>query len=409
VLSFDTLWQIESVNSSSFDLMKVQIERLPPARRIVYVHGTTGSFKGNDFPVLLNPLRNRYPVSVYEYYEDKANATSATDFSCQPQTQRPIPAFSPAAFTFTVDPPDPAPGVCDSNDDLELNAIVLESDLRALAAQSSHITIISNSGGSAIVRAYLAYAAATGSPSLDVVDSVVFLEGVQAGTTIAARYNGTGLPQKRGNKWNLTDQAFDLVKIGLVHDPRRPVFQDVLPRSDFQRYVGRDVPLPDKVHYINLSGDVVLHVYQLPVLPWMKPIDLGSEGFGDFVMLPGSDDPTRLPADGGSRLLPSVLGRGASSTQWILRKEYPVYIDGAVGNPGSTILAGLVTAFNDPASHLFFSRMSEICVQVPGDDPAHPKVRRLPGPIIDAIAALDQTPPDPQKVGFGNMQRVECP
>jgi hypothetical protein len=404
------LWQppgaaaLEPIPASAFFTQAAPVL----VRRVVYVHGTTGSFKGNDFPVLLDPLRARYRVSFYTFYEDHGNATSDTNFSCLPQQQRPIPGYRPVAFTFPVDSPDPAPGICDSNDDLELNAIILDGDLGRLSQEADRITLISNSGGAPIVRAYLAYAAATSSPSLTHVDSAVFLEGVQSGSYLAALYAGAGLPQQRGANWNLVDAAFDLAKIKLIHDPRRPVFPDVLPQGDLQAYVARAAALPDNVNYINVSGDIVMHTLQLPVLPWMDPIDLGYDEVGDFVMLPGVDDPTQLPANGGSRFLPSVIGRGASSTQWILHKEYPIYID-SFGDAGSQILAGLLIAEGDPAAHRNLSRMNEMCVQVPGADAAHPQVRRLPGPIIDAITALDQSTPDPGKVGFGTMRRVDCP
>jgi hypothetical protein len=182
-----------------------------------------------------------------------------------------------------------------------------------------------------------------------------------------------------------------------IHDPRRPVFQDVLPGGAFQSYVAREAALPDDVNYVNVAGDITVHYYT-QWLWWQW--DTGQQELGDLVMLPGNDDPTAPSADGGARLLPSTIGRGSSSTQWILHREIPVI-------NGEGDLAALEAALLDPAAHLNF-RPEQMCVQMPRPG-GGVQVMRLNDAIIAAVVALDSGGPDGVALGIGNWNRTVCP
>jgi len=49
--------------------------------------------------------------------------------------------------------------------------------------------------------------------------------------------------------------------------------------------------------------------------------------FGDYVMLPGPEDPTHLDVLGGERFDASVIGRGRDNLEWTLRKDFVVKIE----------------------------------------------------------------------------------
>jgi hypothetical protein len=369
-----------------------------PRRLVLYVHGTTGSFLNDDFLSVLAPLASRYTLQRFQYYEDFGMRTvGANDLTCRGGGQRPLPVIDRSAFTFTIDEPDPAPGVCDSDDDLELNAVLLDADVANFSHTFDRVTIVSNSGGGAIVRAYLAYANAAHTGTLDVVDGVVFMEGVQAGSYLAKAWQEAGFKTARSPQGGFWDSAFDVLKVYAIHDPRRPVFQDVLPGGAFQSYVARDAAFPDNVNYVNVAGDITVHYYtQLLWWQW----DTGQQQLGDLVMLPGNDDPTAPSADGGARLLPSSIGRGSSSTQWILHREIPV-----INGDGDQ--AALEAALLDPAAHLNF-RPEQMCVQMPRPE-GGVQVMRLNDAIIAAVVALDSGGPDGVALGIGNWNRTVCP
>src|SRR5207249_178957 len=75
---------------------------------------------------------------------------------------------------------------CDSQSDIGLDAVALDDAVRDLYERTSApVTLIANSMGGAIVRAYLAYASDAATGTLEHVDSVVMLQGAQQGSWIA--------------------------------------------------------------------------------------------------------------------------------------------------------------------------------------------------------------------------------
>jgi len=121
---------------------------------------------------------------------------------------------------------------------------------------------------------------------------------------------------------------------------------------------------------------------------------------GDGVMLPGYDDPTVMPPYGGERFLPSVIGKGRSSTQWVLTKDTDLTIDYL--DPYSIDRIAKVLAL--PETHFGIGKgLTTICVATPEG----PKI--LNQALIDSVVSLDPGSPDPGKLGYGNTsETVGC-
>lgn len=377
-----------------------------PKRAILYVHGTTGtSAQGlarNDFPSLFSRLFDEYElVRFFEYYEDRANALSETDRSCRAGLQRRVPtiaapAYMPPLFT------DAPPGICDSNDDIEVNAILLDEDIRALARDFDRVTILSNSGGARITRAYLAYAYAAGTGSLNMVDAVVTMQGVHAGTYIAAVYDGLDqLVDADPEAAAVRDALLDTVRPAVAHDPERPAFDDLRPMSASARYTNAVVPLPDQPHYVNVLGNVRVDIHASILL---VPFVTQTIEFGDLVILPGEDDPRALPERGGARFLPALADHGRSSTEWELVRDLDVNFDPSI--LGVVILEQLARIVEAPEAHQNFgAQLDRMCVR-----DGSGAVRRLDEALFEAIRALDSgLAPDPTRIGFGRSLSVGCP
>lgn len=379
-----------------------------PKRAMLYVHGTTGSAAQDpivgpsDFPSLFGRLARRYPFFLFTYYEDAANRAFPS-FACEATGQRQLPSIDPQAgmpLDFGT-APDPAPGTCDSNDDVELNAVLLDQDVAALADDFDDVTLISNSGGGRIVRTYLAYAAASHSASLGVVDLVMSLEGVQQGTYLAAVfYQLDASVDSDPDKAAVRDQILDAVKPVVKHDPRRPLFEDVTPGSPNIRYTNEAVAVPNEPNYVNVDGDVVLNVIDSF---FFVQLSAGTYAVGDYVMLPGSDDPRDVPELGGARFLPSAAGRGASSTEWELRRTMDLHIDPSV--PGTVVTSFEIQNILDaPEAHTNLGKkLDQICVQYHG-------VEHLDAVLFEQIAALDSgLAPAPGTLGLQVRREVSCP
>lgn len=374
----------------------------PLRRAMFYVHGTAGVAGTEDFPSLFGPLRARYQeIVVYRYREDRAFATSGTVCDTT-RAPRQLPAFDRTVFGFDVGVPGSP--VCDSNDDIELNGVLLDADVLELTRRFDRVTLISNSGGAAIVRAYLAYASATRSSSLDALDAVVFLEGSQAGTYIAALYAGAATEAHRTPAGNVVlSTLVGLVQNGLGHDPARPARADLTPQSDLIRFTYRPGAVPGQPHYVNVVGDIVVHVRSHIIF---NTRDLDTIEAGDLAIRPGDDRPVLDPPPdtGGARFLPGAAGIGASSTQWVLRRDAFIFLS-------EDLLAQAAVLVGLPESHLFFGRrpfgrpggITEVCVSTPTG------VKTVNDAVLDAIAALDSGIADSSRIGLGSQESVRCP
>lgn len=395
-----------AVGSTSFHV------KVTPKRVMVYVHGTTGSFAQdpgdpakNDMPSLFGPLAARYgTVQFFRFYEDRGNQDPVARPRCLPNGRRSYPTIDPSAgLPLDSAGADPAPGICDSNDDIELNGVLLDDDVRALASQFDKVTLLSNSGGTRIVRSFLAYAAAraaanpTQFSTLSVVDQVVTLEGVQQGTYIAAAYNGLDPAARLDPRIAFARAVVVAIVTATVgHDPNRPTFEDVTPMSQNIVHTNRTVPIPNGIHYVNVYGNIRVSVSQSFGFFTLRT---DTVEIGDVVMLPGEDDPTAVPTLGGARFLPAAAGRGRSSTEWDLAHDFSLDFDpSADASTFGSILAA-------PELHTNFGKqMHDICVRGGDGGSLH-----LDDALFRAISALDDgTAPDPTKLGFGIAPRVAC-
>lgn len=381
-----------------------------PKRVMLYVHGTTGNFrqdpqdpKANDMPSLFARLFDRYALRFYQYYEDRGLARSENDLACEAEGRRELPAIDlssglPLSPGYP-DPADPPPGICDSNDDVGLNAVLLDSDVLRLGKDFDRVTILSNSGGGRIVRTFLAYSAAAGTGAVDIVDQVIFLGAVHQGTYLTVVYDDIDhVVSQVPEAVIVRDHILDAVKTTVEHDPRRPLFDDVRPGSAIIRYTNVSVPVPNGPHYINVNGDMRVHIHQSVFL---IPFETNVVEFGDFVTLPGEDDPRAMPERGGARFLPSRAGRGRSSTEWELTRDFNVNFDPTILNV--VIIQQIADLVEAPEMHMNLgAQMDQICVRFGG-------VRRLDEVLFHQIEALDRGPhPEPGKLGFRASQ-VKCP
>lgn len=193
------------------------------------------------------------------------------------------------------------------------------------------ITLIANSMGGAIVRAFLAYSTDAGTGAAGFVDSVFFLQGAQQGSHLAYAKPFAQvllLPAGIGREMVFAGMS-ELVREATGWDASRPAIDDLRPFfSETYRFVNPSpAHIPDHIAYFNVASEIrwSTRVDLIGVhfgIPWRwARVENDSGSLGDYVILPGSDDPTALPPLGGARLLPSTIGRGADSAQWILDRE----------------------------------------------------------------------------------------
>lgn len=101
----------------------------------------------------------------------------------------------------------------------------------------------------------------------------------------------------------LFDKINDSIKAGVGVDTKRAAVHDLTPQSPwYQNVAAANNKLPTTIHNYNFFSaiDVSLEVH---FFKWSK--NLGSQNFGDGVLLPGGpSDGTNLPAVGGSQFRP---------------------------------------------------------------------------------------------------------
>ena len=353
----------------------------PPLRGIIFVHGIHGDARLPGFEPLLQPLLDptNYVFESFTYWDDVANRSSSGQ--CDPG---PIPQSTVAGFPVDV-PASGAPAFCDSEDDVGLNAILLDQEITKRTSPGplqwpvDRITLVANSMGGAIVRAYLAYAVESANPSLASVDSVVFLQGAQEGSWLAKADQVANealvsqIPGVRDAVMSLEQLALDQYQI----DTNRPAIADLTPQSELYLFDSKAQYLPP-IRYANVASDITTKV-ATRVWWWTVTSDLPVR-LGDYVMVPGFDDPTRTDWMGGARFLPAAIGRGAASMQWVLPGEATMQLrSGADGSP----YWDLTEVLNAPMSH--FQLGSQLATL---QDPtgASPSLDRA---LLDWIAGLD--------------------
>ena len=298
---------------------------LVPVRSFIFVHGILGNYQDPGFPALLNGLASTATLDrqleKFTYFQDKG--LRRVDGTC-----REGPAFDPATLASGL-PVDTSahsldPSYCDSQSDIGIDALLLATDVQAQHERfGGHVTIIANSMGGAITRAYLAHTSATAAGDASIVDDVYFLQGAQAGSYVTLSKTVMMAAGPLGSAaWTTISEALQLT---LGFDSTRPAFRELTPRSELYQWVNPDIAhVPDDVRYQNVASDIgIIPTYSIGRLRFLS-IRIT---VGDLVMLPGSDDPRALPLLGGEDFDPRVAGRGRpDGHEWILRTDvaFPV-------------------------------------------------------------------------------------
>ncbi len=314
-------------------------------KRIIFVHGLNSSFRDNSFNKILGPLAERFPGSVrrFVYYQDKGSRDDSG-------VCRSIPVELPASgVTIPFDPFSIDERICDSQSDLGLNAVALDSYIRrqyseglwpnslsvidaqtgcrsttfrprlgpsdrgisATGPESGNqpVVLIANSMGAAIVRGFLAYSAEAGDGvATTMVDSVLYLQGAQDGSL-----------------W-LNIDRFDR-QLAPIQDALEPFARDAFPADLSRPAAGELAPvslwylwtnaLPGHLPSLpsfNLFGD--LRVVVKTELPFLGTLSADLAGIGDVALMPGTDDPRDVPPEGGARFLDGPSG--AQNWQWAM-------------------------------------------------------------------------------------------
>jgi alpha-tubulin suppressor-like RCC1 family protein len=333
----------------------VALEGAGPTRGFIFVHGITEDYRNYDrvltpqytdryLAKILNPLqggayRGTGTYKTFQGYEDRGADTTV---GC---TQRSLPSgyTIPTGFPVNLNTGTP---ICDSNDDIGVNAILLDQDVRDMAASGvDRVTIIANSMGGAITRAYLAYATATQSSSLSKLDGILFIHGAQDGSYVAlAGQVGASYLISSVTGQNILTVATQTLPLQGIN-PLRPALQALTPRSAMYQFVNRPQNVPSYLFYANVYSDITL---QPLVDIFGVQINQDPVPIGDFLFYPGSDDPSDTPSLGGARFRPSGT-RGA--IQYRLPGQASLAIGANMFNDYSTL------AFTIPQSHFAIDRL----------------------------------------------------
>jgi Tol biopolymer transport system component/pimeloyl-ACP methyl ester carboxylesterase len=275
---------------------------------VIFVHGLGASQRDPGYEDLLVPLIDQFGdrVTAFTHYQDVSNGQD------QPCANGPALVPEEPNGGMPVDLGSIDPEICDSQADIGLNAVQLHHDIRQAFddAGGRPVVLIANSMGGAIVRGFLAYSAERGDRvASDMVDSIFFIEGAQAG---ALWLRISGLRDTLGPV-----QAALVVtgKAAFPADLNRPAATELASESEWYRWVN---PNPDHVPtnpMFNVFGDI--RTYIKTCAPFLECRRFELVQLGDLALMPGSDKPTAVPFEGGARFLPG--GRGPESWQWGLQ------------------------------------------------------------------------------------------
>lgn len=282
-----------------------------PARTVVYVHGINGNYTqyqcGNlvsGFSAILSQLcadPGQYRLDGFAYYQDQGYSSGG---GCPG-----MPEPNTNVGLLYADPNSVDPTICDSKGALAYSSVALDA---LIGAETGPVTVMANSMGAAITRGWLTYAYTTGAdPSLQTADSVIFLQGAQAGSWAAAV--GEALNGASSVVAPLLHYVLGKVSQLAGLDLNRPGVMDVTPLSLWYDYVNPVIPspgVPPQLAYYNFYSNININLQQ-QLLWWT--IGIGSLDAGDLVMLPGSNNPNDEPLLGGAKFLP---GNVQTSNRW---------------------------------------------------------------------------------------------
>jgi len=334
-------------------------------RTVEFVHGINGNYRqfecGNlsgSFRAVLARLcaqPAQFTVDSFPYYQDQGYSSSSG------QACPNMPAPGTNTGILYVDPHSIDPNVCDSKGALAFSAAALDAHLAKL---SGPVSVVAHSMGGAITRGWLALAGTKGAsdPSLSKVDSVLFMQGAQAGSWAAGvggALNSVPIVDR------IVQEATHLAHL----DANRPGVIDVAPLSPWYKSVNtalRYPGVPTQLAYYNFYSALSL---QLRVNFGPFTLDEGSFNAGDLVMLPGSDKPTDMPLAGGAKFLPGGV-RTTNRHEFVMPDQIDINpLDFAV----PPLLAGdIQRVLASPVTHFNFSTQTDQ-VMVTGCGPRSPQ------------------------------------
>lgn len=318
-----------------------------PSEQIVFVHGLNTSFQdvqggGADFKTIIKslPAQNEH---IFPYYQDLAYKLESGN--CENGLGNPQPTPDTSVGPLHAHPDSVDPTFCDSQSAIAYNSTGLDNFLSSI---QSPIAIVNYSMGATITHGWLTLAQSRANDqALSLVNTIISLQGAYEGSYLAKA--GQYLLHK--TDWSnpiqtaIVSTATSLWGV----NASRPAENDLTPQSEW--YQSANTSVPSTIHYFNFFSDI--QITARPKLFFVSLPPLGTTSVGDTVLLPGEDDPTALPAYGGSRFLPG--GEAQDRHQYVIAKNYDVSFGDDILNPVITnplIAAGVALQIqNDPATH----------------------------------------------------------
>ncbi len=237
---------------------------------------------------------------------------------------------------------------CDSDSDIGLNAVALETTVRTIYEQTHQkVVLVANSMGGAIVRGFFAYSSERDDGvAASMVDSTFYVEGAQQGAGVLSPATPLNFALQQGLVAQLEASGWA---------PGGPAGPELIPQSAWYKWTNPAPAHVPQVPAFNAYGDISLvsqscffsFCWNVPVVPYGI--------VGDGILMPGSDDPLATPATGGARYLNGAAG--AQNWEWDVR-------DAVNWNPGlilalpaplrqgAEIYAAASAILGSPASHL---------------------------------------------------------
>lgn len=348
-------------------------------RVFLFVHGIRGNYRDlRSFELLFVPLAEGYRerpapgiVRRFRYYQDVGDSDPQTGI-CRPR-EAVIPSD---ASGLPLNTRSISSATCDSQSNVGLNAVLLDEDVRTLARDfGGPVTIIANSMGGAIVRAFLAYSVAARTGAAAVVDHVYFLQAAHQGSWIthAKPLVLAALAPTGPVRSTIFHGVAEQVRKETGFDPARPAIDDLRPFfSETYRFVNPNGShLPPHVGYFNVASDIrwtteVSYVGYIFGVRQEVRFRTETGSFGDYVLLSGSDRPAALTLLGGARFEPALADRDGA--QWVLDRAVGTRMEATIQHIPLSPLIEFDRSYGDPfaipESHLNFgARMNEIRVR----------------------------------------------
>jgi hypothetical protein len=331
----------------------------------MFVHGVKADFRTNGFPSLFKDgLLKEFPQDIYpnsirsfRYYQDVGSYNGTTNI-CPPDGRLPEPIVPREGIPVPI--VASTAQVCDSQSDLGTNAVLLYEDMVTFLNETGHqrkITLVCNSMGCSIVRGFLAYAMEmhdrdpVNPSATDLVDSVIFLEGIQAGSLLDLyALGGLGLPPPLNQLYGLALQYSPF-----HYDLSRPAVQDLRPKSDYLTWARQEhpagnqaLPYTPPLDYFNVYGDIRL----VGQTCFVTCISTSADELGDIAILPGSPSPYGTSWEGGARFLYNNT-ETPDNWEWGMRHDFPYVASSPLGPLQGlpSQFSAVQQAYNAPEQH----------------------------------------------------------